>query len=180
MRKRITRLGAVLVLAAMAPAAMAQDGDIEKRGAETLAPFKKALMSALVSGLADGPVNAIGVCRMQAPLLAASAGGAGVRIGRTSHRLRNPANRPPAWTRPLLDAWAGDPAAAGPRGVQLANGGSGYVEPIFVQPMCLACHGETLQPAVAARLRELYPDDQATGYQADDFRGVFWVEFDPR
>ena len=53
----------------------------------------------------------------------------------------------------------------------------GYVEPIVMQPMCLTCHGESLAPEIAARISEVYPDDQATGFKVGDFRGVFWVEF---
>jgi excinuclease UvrABC helicase subunit UvrB len=37
---------------------------------------------------------------------------------------------------------------------------------------CLACHGKTLAPQVAARLKELYPDDRATGYAAGEIRGA--------
>jgi hypothetical protein len=42
--------------------------------------------------------------------------------------------------------------------------------------MCLACHGESLEPAVAAKLAAAYPKDQATGFRAGDLRGAFWVE----
>ena len=55
----------------------------------------------------------------------------------------------------------------------------GYVEPIVTQPMCIACHGETLSPAVADAIGRLYPEDRATGFAAGDLRGVFWVEFTP-
>jgi hypothetical protein len=46
--------------------------------------------------------------------------------------------------------------------------------------MCLQCHGANIAPPVAAKLAELYPEDQATGFAAGDFRGLFWVELDPR
>jgi len=52
----------------------------------------------------------------------------------------------------------------------------GYVEPIFMQPLCVTCHGQTIAPELAAKLGELYPNDQATGYVAGDLRGVFWAE----
>ncbi|MBW2376809.1 MAG: DUF3365 domain-containing protein [Deltaproteobacteria bacterium] len=45
-----------------------------------------------------------------------------------------------------------------------------------MQPLCVTCHGAELPPDLRARLAELYPEDQATGYAAGDFRGVFWVE----
>jgi hypothetical protein len=41
-----------------------------------------------------------------------------------------------------------------------------------------ACHGaaDTLSPAVQARLRELYPQDLATGYKVGDIRGAMTLK----
>ena len=47
----------------------------------------------------------------------------------------------------------------------------------MVQPLCLNCHGVELAPDVAGRIAELYPEDRATGFEAGELRGVFWVEF---
>jgi hypothetical protein len=60
--------------------------------------------------------------------------------------------------------------------VDLGGGRVGYVEPIEVQPLCLACHGEALAEPVRARLEALYPHDRAVGFRAGDFRGLFWAE----
>jgi hypothetical protein len=51
------------------------------------------------------------------------------------------------------------------------DGRTGYVEPIYVKPVCLACHGGNVDPGVKAKLAELYPEDQATGFREGDFRG---------
>ena len=150
------------------------------KGEALLQPFKQQLQQALKSGLANGPDAAIAACNEQAPQIAASLSADGVRLGRTSHRLRNPANAGPAWVRPILDAYAAAPDEAVPRTVELDENLTGYVEPIMVQPMCLLCHGEQVAPGISARLQSLYPDDEATGYAAGDLRGVFWVEFTPR
>jgi hypothetical protein len=98
-------------------------------------------------------------------------------VGRASHRLRNPANVPPEWVAPILDAYVASSADRAPRAVPLADGRWGYVEPILLQPPCLACHGETLAPDVASRIAALYPDDRATGFRVGDLRGVFWIEY---
>ena len=45
-----------------------------------------------------------------------------------------------------------------------------------MQPLCVTCHGSTLAPDLETKLDELYPNDQARGYVAGDFRGVFWAE----
>jgi len=146
-------------------------------GALLLAPFKRDLQQALRDGLAEGPVEAIAACRVRAPEIAAALSVDGVRVGRSSHRLRNPSNAAPEWVLPILEAYVADAAHRAPRTVDLAHGRSGYVEPILLQPMCLACHGKSLAPEVASRIEELYPADRATGFGVGDLRGVFWVEF---
>ena len=42
-------------------------------------------------------------------------------------------------------------------------------------PFCLSCHGPSLEPGLQATIESLYPDDQATGFRANDLRGLFWV-----
>ena len=59
----------------------------------------------------------------------------------------------------------------------LPNGRSGYVEPILLQPLCTACHGEKISKEVAIIIDEMYPEDQAVGFKTGDLRGVFWVEY---
>ena len=64
-----------------------------------------------------------------------------------------------------------------PRVLSLANNRKGYVEPITIKPLCLACHGDNLAPDVATQIRVMYPEDEATGFKLDDLRGVYWVEY---
>ena len=150
----------------------------EELGAAAVLPFKKSMKAALVAGLQDGPVNAISVCRVEAPALAEKASTPSATVGRTSRKLRNPANAPKPWMEPLLDRYASDPNAREPAVVAIDDGTVGYVEAIYLQPLCVTCHGpaSALAPDLKAKLDELYPDDQAVGYAAGDFRGVFWAE----
>lgn len=168
-----TALLAVLALAAATVAA----GDEAARGAEILAPLKQDLKAALLAGLEKGPEAAITVCKDQAPAIARSLSVNDVRVGRSSHRLRNPANTSPAWVESILKGYLANPAQREPALVSLAENRRGYVEPIALQPMCLVCHGETLSPGVAAKIREDYPQDRATGFAVGDLRGVYWAEF---
>ncbi|MDH3586240.1 MAG: DUF3365 domain-containing protein [Gammaproteobacteria bacterium] len=154
----------------------AQDAELA-RGAELLAPFKKDLQQALKSGLAEGPAEAIQVCRVKAPGIANSLSVAGVRMGRTSHKLRNPDNTAPDWVSPIMQTFLDDPSSREPLAVGLADNRWGYVEPIMLQPLCLTCHGSELAPGVAEQISELYPEDHAIGFEAGDLRGVFWLEF---
>ncbi len=75
--------------------------------------FQKALQARLGAALAQGgPPAAIEVCATEAPRIAAEAGkAAGVKLGRTSDRLRSSANAPPEWTRASLQAAAGKKGA---------------------------------------------------------------------
>ena len=52
----------------------------------------------------------------------------------------------------------------------------GYVEPIITQPLCLRCHGDSIDEATRAAIAERYPDDEAVGFERDELRGLFWVE----
>lgn len=145
-------------------------------GAEAVLPFKKSLKGALLAGLEDGPLAAISACRVEAPDLATQASIGGVKVGRASSRLRNPANAPKSWMRSTLDVYESDPNRREPVVVAVDDHTVGYMEPIFLQPLCVSCHGATLAPDLQAALGEMYPGDQATGYAAGDFRGVFWAE----
>ena len=148
-----------------------------ERGDKALSPFKKGLMGALIEGLEDGPEAAIEVCQIVAPEIAEEVSSAGVELGRTSHKLRNKRNAPRDWIQPLLDGYVATPGKTEPEVVQLEGGGAGYVEPIFVKRICLACHGSSLSPDVASCIDEHYPRDRARGFEEGDFRGLFWVEF---
>lgn len=132
------------------------------------------LGEAMASG---GPAAAIDVCAEDAPGIAAEvAEEFGVRIGRTSFKLRNPANAPPAWVEPAVLARRGDPAR-----FRSGDGTIGVLEPIMVMPTCLGCHGDAdrLAPGVAEAVAARYPEDRATGFAAGDLRGWFWIEVPP-
>ena len=150
---------------------------IDTRGAEFLAPLKTELKQALVVGMQKGPRNAISVCKDQAPAIAASLSVDGIMMGRSSHRLRNPTNVAPDWVDPILQSYLDNSPDRAPQVVTLPDGREGYVEPIMLQPLCVACHGRSLAPDVMAHIKEVYPEDKATGFDVGDLRGVFWVEY---
>ncbi|MGC1955818.1 MAG: DUF3365 domain-containing protein [Gammaproteobacteria bacterium] len=178
-------LSAVLLTAvvyhATALAAEAPPQVAESRAAA--AEFMQTLKGELMQGLqAGGPVNAIGVCKLRAPAIAAEVGERkGWQVGRTSLKLRNPVNAPDDWERAGLESFeqrkqAGeDPATLEYYAVVEQEGKPmfRYMKAIPTVELCVTCHGETIDPAVAAKLAELYPGDQARGYQAGDIRGAF-------
>lgn len=146
------------------------------QGAEAVKPLKQNLKRALVSGLEEGPAEAVAACQVIAPSVTRGAGSRTVTVGRTSHKLRNPGNAPKFWMRPLLQSYLDHPDKMDPKVIVLDENTIGYMEPIYLQPMCVTCHGTAIAPDVQARIDELYPDDQATGFEPGHFRGVFWAE----
>jgi hypothetical protein len=137
----------------------------------------EAMQAPSADGSLAGPAGAIGVCKDEATKISqAVACEKGVMIGRTSAKLRNPANAAPAWAAALL---AEQPVE--PRLTANPDGSLGVTLPIKLAANCLACHGnpDTIDLAVKVALTAKYPKDQATGYTEGDLRGWFWVEVPP-
>lgn len=128
-----------------------------------------------------GPALAVRVCADEAQRMAAEvAARHGARVGRSSLRLRNPADAPPEWVAAWLAA-QGERFATGITGfARVEDGQARVLRPIVVEGPCLGCHGpaESIAPEVAALLRERYPGDAATGYRIGDLRGALWAEAD--
>ncbi len=157
-------------------AAFGQQPAIE-RGQEILLPFKQQLMQSLQEGMQKSPVVALDVCRIKAPSIASDVSSNGIRVGRSSHKLRNQANQPPEWVRPVMQDYLENADDREPRVVTLDDGSNGYIEAIILQPQCTACHGDNISRPVLDLLSEYYPQDQATGFAIGELRGVFWVQF---
>jgi len=133
------------------------------------------LSEALLTAIEEqGAAEAINVCRCEAPQIAKRvAKEQGVAIGRTSFRLRNPDNAPPAWAARFVEQRAEDNVF-----VAHPDGRLGALLPIRLQNACLTCHGDPASIATDVRLNldRFYPEDRATGFAQGDLRGWFWIE----
>jgi hypothetical protein len=152
--------------------------------------FFEELKAELVKGMqAGGPVAAIGVCNTLAPAIAAKhSQNSGWDVARTSLKLRNPGNAPDAWETEVLKQFEARRAQGeGPDALVysevVTEGGDSYfrfMKGIVMPPLekmpCLKCHGENIDAATAAKLDELYPQDQARGYKAGQVRGAFTLK----
>ncbi|MDX2457602.1 MAG: DUF3365 domain-containing protein [Gammaproteobacteria bacterium] len=151
----------------------------------TAKEFMQTLKQELQAGMQEGgPVNAISVCNLSAPGIANTYSvRRGWDVGRTSLKVRNPANAPDAWERSVLESFearkgAGeDPAKLEFYEVVRQHGVKElrYMKAIPTAQLCLACHGENIDSITGTRLNKLYPDDQARGYKAGDIRGAFSI-----
>jgi hypothetical protein len=130
-----------------------------------------------------GAESAIGFCHLDAKAIADRVGvKERVAMGRTSDRLRNPANAAPAWAAPLVQAHAGKRASSIPGFAVDLGDNVGVLRPMIEQPLCASCHGPDghIAPAVRLVLQRRYPLDRATGFKDGDLRGWFWVEVPKR
>ena len=130
---------------------------------------------------AGTPAAAIDVCSRVAPVTADELSREGLRIRRTSLRVRNPANAADAWERSRLSEFeetvAGGDWPAELHEIDEAAGELRFLRPIGINEVCSTCHGsaEELDPEIRQSLAELYPDDRATGFAPGDLRGAFSV-----
>lgn len=179
---RYKKATAILVAALwVMPAVYADDEATLLEARKLTTQFMKTLKGTLMQAMQKGgPVEALAVCNTEAgPIAQELAKEHGWKLGRTSFKLRNPANAPDAWEKQVLqqfaDQWQGQPLEA----YAWVNEGKTfrYMKSIAVKPPCLACHGSQLAPEVAEKIREHYPEDQATGYKAGELRGAFTLEY---
>jgi hypothetical protein len=180
-------VSAFLAMVALVVPAMAADPPEAEQArmvaSQVLGETKSVLERALQGGQ---PVAALQVCASVAQNIARRHERQGWRVRRVSEKVRNPADTPNADELVVLRGWQADQrggrlTAAAEHQTILTEGGRrylAYMKPIFIAgPVCLQCHGtpDQLGPGVADALRQLYPDDQATGYAVGDLRGAISV-----
>jgi hypothetical protein len=142
--------------------------------------MQSALLRELTDALARrGVAGSLGFCHVEVTAITQRVSGEqGVAAGRTSDRLRNPANAPRRWAMPFVAAHAGR-AARTVEGYAVDLGDKvGVLRPIVEQRLCAGCHGpaDGFAPGVTLVLRERYPADRAIGFKEGEIRGWYWVE----
>lgn len=174
---------AVAALLGVAHAAAPADPQLSaaaQRGEAAMTALQRQLSARLMEELGrGGPEAAVKVCRDEAQQLTERVvAEQGIELGRTSHRLRNPANAPRPWVAKLLPAYAGRKAdEVEPTVVDLGDR-VGVVKPLPLQQLCLTCHGDrsAMAPEVRAMIERAYPEDEATGFALGEVRGLVWAE----
>lgn len=152
---------------------------------EAVAAYAGELKAKLTSSLAEGgAVGAIEVCHKIAPELAKEHGEkSGLTIRRVTTRMRNPDAEPDDWDLKTIESFA-DRMRMGASLLNLEMAETTtmdgqpvlrYAKVIAVDALCLTCHGKDIAPPIEQKLRDLYPDDKATGYQIGDLRAIFSV-----
>jgi len=144
--------------------------------------LKKELQAAMQAG---GPTNALQVCNLKAmPITEQISNDSDALVSRVSLKNRNPDNVPNDWQREELEAF--DKRAAQGENIdtmasvsvkKLDNGKHQirFMKALPTGGVCLACHGQQVAEPVLTKIKELYPDDKATGYSLGEVRGAIVV-----
>lgn len=153
-------------------------------GDKIAAAAKMELGKNLKSALQEGGVqHAISFCNVNAmPIMDSLSAKYGATIRRTSLKARNPNDSPNEMESKLLEAYEYQQAHSLPMesNVQAIDQRSFlFTKPIMIDnAMCLTCHGTPengLSMENKAFLQSKYPDDNATGYELGDFRGMWSI-----
>ena len=148
---------------------------------EFMGQLKNELQTAMKAG---GPNNAINVCRDKAPVIAKNLSDKyGWTVARTSLKTRNVSNAADSWETTVLNKFEqrkiqGEDVKpmAYFEEVKTQEGNSfRFMKAIPTGQVCLACHGDKIDPKVATKLITTYPDDKAIGFKLGDIRGAFTI-----
>ncbi len=146
---------------------------------------QKVLGENLKRALADGgPVGALEFCNVRAlQLTDSSAKAMNVELKRVSDKARNPLNTADVEELEIIGAMKSELKAKGkitPHIFQANREVLAYY-PILTKPMCLQCHGtpdKDIDPETLAVINQIYLADKATGYSANEVRGMWKVILD--
>ncbi|MBT8396573.1 MAG: DUF3365 domain-containing protein [Gemmatimonadetes bacterium] len=168
------------------PSMTVEEGQAVVQVAEPAASeLLRTLVGHLTSALEErGPAGAMEFCSREAlPLTREVQAGlkGGLKLKRTSFRVRNPLNAPDGPEEEALLYFeeaimaGGKPPASFVQ--KVSDSELRFYRPLFIADVCTRCHGppENLDEGVRAVLSDRYPMDLATGYEVGDFRGVVRV-----
>ena len=149
--------------------------------AVTQKALKKELMKAVTEG---GAVHAVSFCNVRAMEITDSSSLAEtVKIRRIAKKFRNPLNEMDTNVANLYKGYILHWMNGGRPYATISwddNGNPVYYYPINTGALCLNCHGkvgEEVKPEIAAKIAELYPNDQAMDFRLNDPRGLWEVTF---
>lgn len=187
MRTSLTCL-AIMAAFAVTPAQAADEAKLLEEGRGIAVKMPPKLLDVLNDEIArGGHAEAMSVCREKAPQMAKNLSEqTGWAIRRVSLKNRNPKAVPDAWERAVLEEFerrtaAGEKPISLEKGELVSEGDKQvyrYMKALPTQDLCLDCHGtaDRIQPAVKAKLKELYPDDKAVGYGPAEIRGAITIK----
>jgi len=157
------------------------------KSGQKLAMSTKAILGKNLLGAINkyGTAGAVDFCNTRAIALTDSMANAlNVVIKRVSDQPRNPENLAQNHEADFIEKAKHELSEKGkvsPTVLDIDGKKVGFY-PIITNDMCMQCHGEPneqIEATTLAKLNELYPDDKAQGYAANQLRGIWVVEMTP-
>ena len=133
---------------------------------------------------ANGPVDSISVCNIEAPQISNKISAAKeLSVARTSLKYRNQENKPDEWEKSVLEQFEqrkvkGEDVKTMEFSELTEHEGNEvfrYMKAVPTAEVCLKCHGSNVAQPIVSKINSLYPDDKATGFKMGDIRGAFSV-----
>ncbi len=130
----------------------------------------------------EGTIEALAFCNIEAmPLTKTMATKYKAEIKRVSDKNRNSDNKANAEELNYITKFKKDAVTSIiSKPVVLEKGDNiHFYYPILMNTMCLQCHGkpEDIKPEVLLKIKNLYPDDLATGYSENEVRGIWSIVY---
>lgn len=161
----------------------AEEALLLRQGDSVALAAQQVLMQNLTQAIkTKGIADAVSFCNLNAiSLTDSTAKSYGLGIQRLSEKNRNPQNAlslaadKAAWEkmRQLLS----DTSVQTKHFISNEQEGVFYYKAINIaMPTCLSCHGQPgleISEQVLSTIQQKYPDDKATGYKMNDFRGMW-------
>lgn len=148
--------------------------DFKKIAEET----KKNLVTNLTQKISEkGAENALEFCNVNAiPLTKQLEDQHNVMIKRVSDKNRNPDNAANETERKYIEFFKEQLVLKQKLEAKFDNGV--FYAPITTNSMCLQCHGseKDIKPETLAKIKSLYPNDKAIGYQENEMRGLMVIK----
>ncbi len=102
------------------------------------------------------------------------------KVRRSALKYRNEANKPDTLDKKVMREYEASIKADTflPSDIKVVKKGDTYrvYKPLIVKRLCLKCHGEHISKDIRAVIKNVYPNDKATGFKEGDFRGVIVAE----
>lgn len=161
------------------------ESTVKERGMEMAQTTKAELGKNLMGQIQkNGVIAALDFCNIQAmPITDSMATYHKAQIKRVTDKPRNPKNKANAAELQYLENFKKQVAVGGevkPIIVEMGNETEFYY-PIVTNSMCLKCHGtpgKELESLTLSKIMALYPEDKATGYNENEVRGIWSIQFE--
>jgi hypothetical protein len=153
----------------------------QKKGSEISNKVQSVLLANVAQAMqTGGPVYAVEFCNLQASAIIDSLNLINnCVISRVSEKNRNPANN--LKTSAEKNLWEKFESGNVSDTIIQEQSKLVFYKPIKTGlPACLKCHGQPrtdIDNETFEKIQHLYPNDLATGYKLNDFRGLWKIEF---